>query len=101
MRPEYGCNLRRLVFAPNDETTAGLAIHYVRQAIEQWEPRVEILSLDASRETIESDAGPRDATSPGRRPPLDSLVIVLEYRVRSTRRTDVLSYALEIAGEAR
>ena len=27
MRPEFGCDLYRLVFEPNDETTAGLAIH--------------------------------------------------------------------------
>ena len=25
MRPGYGCDLQRLVFAPNDDTTAGLA----------------------------------------------------------------------------
>lgn len=30
MRPGYGSRLHRLVFAPNDDTTAGLAIHYVR-----------------------------------------------------------------------
>jgi len=33
MRPDYGCELARLVFAPNDDTTAGLAIHYVRRAV--------------------------------------------------------------------
>src|SRR5262245_66442213 len=27
MRPDYGCDLRRLLFEPNDDTTAGLAIH--------------------------------------------------------------------------
>src|SRR5512133_2865749 len=49
MRPEYGCHLHRLVFAPNDDTTAGLAIFYVRQALERWEPRIEITLLDAGR----------------------------------------------------
>ena len=29
MRPDYGCPLHRLMFQPNDATTAGLAIHYV------------------------------------------------------------------------
>ena len=37
MRPEYGCNLHKLIFAPNDDTTAGLAVHYVRQAVERWD----------------------------------------------------------------
>jgi len=47
MRPDYGCSLRHLVFGPNDDTTAGLAIHYVRRAVERWEPRVEVLTVDA------------------------------------------------------
>ena len=25
MRPDYGCDIHRLVFSPNDDTTAGLA----------------------------------------------------------------------------
>jgi phage baseplate assembly protein W len=47
MRPDYGCALQQLVFSPNDPTTHGLAIHLVRKAITKWEPRAEILSLDA------------------------------------------------------
>ncbi len=85
MRPEYGCHLRRLVFAPNDETTAGLAIHYVRRAIDQFEPRVEIVDIDATR----------DPQAP------EILVIVLEYRVRTTRRTEIIAYPVELAGENR
>ena len=68
MRPEYGCDLARLVFSPNDDTTAGLAIHFVRQAVERWEPRVEVLRVDATRD-------PEEATR---------LEIVLDYRVRAT-----------------
>jgi phage baseplate assembly protein W len=45
MRPGYGCYLFRLAFSPNDDTTAGLAIHYVRQALERWEPRIEVQSV--------------------------------------------------------
>lgn len=48
MRPDYGCELLTLAFAPNDDTTAGLAIHYVRQAVERFEPRVRILAVDAT-----------------------------------------------------
>lgn len=49
MRPDYGCELLSLAFARNDDTTAGLAIHYVRQAVERFEPRVRILTVDATR----------------------------------------------------
>ena len=66
MRPGYGCKLQELAFMPNDDTTAGLAIHYVRQAIRRWEPRIDIIDLDAERNEV----------SPSR------LDVVLEYRVR-------------------
>ncbi|WP_428262853.1 GPW/gp25 family protein [Haliangium sp.] len=72
MRPGYGCDLHRLVFWPNDDTTAGLAIHYIRQAIETWEPRVTDLEVDAAR----------SAEAPGR------LDVRISYRVRHTQRRD-------------
>ena len=50
MRPEYGCDLYRLAFAANDDMTAGLAMHYVRQAVERWEPCAEIVRVDAGRD---------------------------------------------------
>ena len=39
-----------LAFWTNDETTAGLAVHYVRRAIERFEPRVEVLAITATRQ---------------------------------------------------
>jgi hypothetical protein len=80
MRPEYGCDLSRLVFSPNDDTTAGLAIHFVRQAVERWEPRVEILRVDANRD-------PEEATR---------LEIVLDYRVRATLRGDRVVVGIDL-----
>ena len=53
MRPDYGCELLSLAFARNDDTTAGLAIHYVRQAVTRFEPRVRILRVDATRSAAE------------------------------------------------
>lgn len=82
MRPNYGCNLHRLVFSTNEDITAGLAIHYVRQALERWEPRVEIMQLDASR----------SETFPGQ------LELYLEYRVRATLQTERLAYAFDLTG---
>ena len=85
MRPHYGCHLHRLVFSPNDDTTAGLAIHYVRQAIERWEPRVEVIHLDATRSERDAMTG--------------LLEISLEYRVRATLQTERLAYAFDLTGE--
>ncbi len=80
MRPSYGCLLHRLIFSPNDDTTAGLAIHYVRQALERWEPRIEILNLDAER----------NDTDPGR------LDVALLYRVKGTLRSDELVFPVRL-----
>lgn len=82
MRPDYGCPLHRLVFAPNDATTAGLAIHYVRQALNRWEPRVEIARLDA-------------VNDPGN----GCLTVSLDYRVKSSNRPGRLDFAIALDGE--
>jgi phage baseplate assembly protein W len=84
MRPAYGCPLHRLLFAPNDATTAGLAVHYVRQALRRFEPRVEIEALSA-----------------GSAPEAPSLLEVrLAYRVRASGRPGRLAFSLDLAGEA-
>jgi uncharacterized protein len=83
MRPLYGCELHRILFWPNDNTTAGLAIHYVRQAVERWEPRVQILRVDADRNAM-------DATR---------LDIRLEYRVRATQAVDELNVSMSLTEE--
>jgi phage baseplate assembly protein W len=100
MRPEYGCDLHRLVFSPNDETTAGLAIHYVRQALERWEPRIEILRLDAGRNLRPSSSAD---DRPGSAPPLTDdqavLHILLEYRVLATQRAETWLFSMDLTGE--
>src|ERR671926_390686 len=40
MRPEFGCRIHELIFAPNDATTIGLATSYVHEALGMWEPRI-------------------------------------------------------------
>jgi phage baseplate assembly protein W len=80
MRPDYGCDLFRLAFAPNDHTTAGLAIHYVRSAIARWEPRIDVVRLDATQ----SPEAP------------ERLEVTLEYRVRATQASDALTIRLDL-----
>ncbi|XOZ34496.1 GPW/gp25 family protein [Halomonadaceae bacterium KBTZ08] len=80
MRPDYGCNLHRLVFAPNDAGTAGLAIHYVGAALRRWEPRIAIQRLDAGA----------DLFATGDETVLD---IILDYRIRRTGQQEQLTLA--------
>lgn len=82
MRPEYGCQLYRLLFSPNDETTAGLAIHYVQQAIDLWEPRIEVLRLDAGQNTENPE----------------QLTISLTYRVQATQQIDATLFSFNLSG---
>jgi hypothetical protein len=70
MRPDYGCPLQRLAFQPLDNTTAGLAIHYVEEAVRRWEPRAEITLIDAYPSPEAEGV----------------LSIDLHYRIRTTRR---------------
>jgi phage baseplate assembly protein W len=42
MRPDFGSNLKSLVFAPNSPATASLARHYVEEALTRWEPRITL-----------------------------------------------------------
>jgi phage baseplate assembly protein W len=39
-RPEFGCAIHDLVFAPADAATAGRIAYEVRRALERWESRI-------------------------------------------------------------
>src|ERR1700753_36173 len=67
MRPDFGCNLRSLVFAPNNGTTRAAAAFEVQEALRIWEPRIEVLNVEVRV---------------GETPSL--LIIEVAYRVRST-----------------
>jgi phage baseplate assembly protein W len=45
MRPEFGCRIHDLIFAPNDATTIGLARYYVEDALGMWEPRIQLQAV--------------------------------------------------------
>lgn len=68
MRPEFGCQIHDLLFAPNDATTAGLATYYVEEALGMWEPRINVESVDAYPD-------PTDRTR---------LLIEIQYQIRTT-----------------
>lgn len=68
MRPDFGCAIHELVFAPNSAATRGMAEHYVREALLRWEPRIEVLDV-------------RTMTPDGQD---EELWIGIDYRVRTT-----------------
>jgi phage baseplate assembly protein W len=47
MRPEFGCRIWELLFEPINTNTLGLMETVVEEALQRWEPRVEITSVTA------------------------------------------------------
>lgn len=80
MRPGFGSNLKSLVFAPNDATTASLARYYVTDALARWEQRIDVLDVLVTND-VEAAA----------------LVIEIRYRLRVTAQEHqlVLPFLLE------
>jgi phage baseplate assembly protein W len=46
-RPEFGCQIHDLMFAPNNQLTAAMAAVYCEEAIYKFEPRVEEVHCQA------------------------------------------------------
>ena len=87
MRPQFGCRIWDLLFEPINANTIGLMAESVRDAVSQWEPRVDLEDV-----VIEPDA--RDYSR---------VMILLKYRVRATndRRNLVYPfYVIPQEGEA-
>jgi phage baseplate assembly protein W len=80
MRPEFGCRIWDLLFEPVNTNTLGLMAQAVREAIAQWEPRVELDAVDVVPDASDS-----------------SLVrINVAYRVRATNDRRNLVYPFYI-----
>ncbi len=76
MRLDFGCGIHDLVFANNSPATIGQIISEVRQALIQWEARIDVLEVDAYP----------DETQPNR------LLIQINYQVRTTNNRFNLVY---------
>ncbi len=48
MRPAFGCRIWDLLFEPVNANTLGLMAQAVREAVAQWEPRVEVENVEVS-----------------------------------------------------
>ncbi len=68
MRPQFGCRIWDLLFEPINANTIGLMGVAVRDAVSQWEPRVDL-------EDVQIEPDDRDSAR---------VMIQLKYRVRTT-----------------
>jgi uncharacterized protein len=46
MRPDFGCGIHDKVFLPNNLGTVGQIVSDVRDALVEWEPRIDVLNVD-------------------------------------------------------
>src|SRR5260370_237421 len=80
MRPTFGCNLRSLAFAPNNESTAQLAQYYVEEGLKEWEPRIELMGVTVTNNHA-----------------LGALIIEIHYRLRATQDIRSMVYPFSLA----
>lgn len=84
MRPEFGCAVHEYVFdAVDAQTTTRIAVA-VRVALERWEPRIAVLSID-----FDTD----DEEEPG------ALYIDVRYRIKATNDVRNLVYPFYVIPE--
>jgi phage baseplate assembly protein W len=76
MRPDFGCSIHDLVFAPINTTTVSQVENSVREALTIWEPRIELIEVKVSME--KADQG--------------MLPVSIDYRVRTTNNRFNLVY---------
>lgn len=81
-RPTFGCRLSELTFAPINSKTLTLMRIWVQEALEEWEPRIEIAQV-LTRPRVEQGA----------------VFIVINYRLRSTHERQSLVYPFYLQGE--
>ena len=80
MRPTFGAGLRGLIHEPNNENTRQLIARLVRQALEQWEPRIALKSVEVTA----------DARS------LSQVTVTVDYLSRASSRPGSMSLSLEL-----
>jgi phage baseplate assembly protein W len=83
MRPEFGCRVHELLFAPNNAATEGLLIHYVKEALDRWEPRIEVKAIEV---TTDPNSGA-------------TLLAEVKYKIRDTHNERSIVYPFFLMGE--
>ncbi|HEY9735281.1 MAG TPA: GPW/gp25 family protein [Trichocoleus sp.] len=81
-RPTFGCRLSELAFAPINAETLMLMRIWVQEALEQWEPRIELEEVLARSK---ADKG--------------IVYIVINYRLKTTYERQSLVYPFYLQGE--
>lgn len=85
MRPDFGCRIHDLAFAPINAQTLGLVQRYVEEAIGWWEPRIDLIEVEVTTDSSMRAVG--------------KLIIDIHYRVKSTKDERSLVYPFYLINE--
>jgi len=83
MRPEFGCSINDLVFEVNNTATTTLVAYHVEQALQKWEPRIEVLNVFVSPDEVNRE----------------QLNIEIDYEVKLTNSKANLVYPFFLEGK--
>jgi phage baseplate assembly protein W len=81
MRPDFGCGIHELVFAPVSAGTTGAVTYAVQQALLNWEPRIDVLDIQITL----AGGG-------------QTMMINISYRIRATNNAYNLVYPFYLQG---
>jgi phage baseplate assembly protein W len=81
MLPRFGCGIHDMVFAPNNPSTQGMIKHLVKDALNEWEARIDVLNIDVTAPDGEANL----------------MLIRVDYRVRSNNAFGNLVYPFYIS----
>ena len=84
MLPRFGCGIHEMVFAPNNPATRGAIAQLVKDALTEWEPRIDVLDVDVSSPSEEGNM----------------ILIRVDYRIRSNNAFGNLVYPFYINEDA-
>ena len=83
MNPTFGCQIHELVFHPVNANTCSQVSFYVKQALIKWEPRIEEISIRSYPDPTAEN----------------TILIIIDYRVRSTNNLLNLVYPFYLRRE--
>ncbi len=81
MLPRFGCGIHVMVFVLNDPSTQGMIKHLVKDALNEWEARIDVLNVDVTAPDGEANL----------------MLIRVDYRVRSNNAFGNLVYPFYIS----
>ena len=83
MRPAFGCSVHDLVFDTIDAAMIGKLETAIRNALDRWEPRIDVQDLDFDLSNVNDG----------------QLIITITYRVRATNHQRNLVYPFYVIPE--